>query len=74
MSAVVQAPVDLIEAVAALRFPPQTDGMLQQLMDRNNRGALTADEKSKLEALVELSECLSLVRGRALKLLGRKPI
>jgi hypothetical protein len=73
MSAVVQAPVDLIEAVADLRFPDRTDRMVQQLMDRNNEGALTPDEKNRLEALVELSETISLVRARALKLLGRNP-
>lgn len=73
MSAVVEAPVDLIEAVAALRFPDTTDHLLQELMDRNNQGALTADERQKLEALVELSESLSLVRAQALHLLGRKP-
>ena len=74
MSAVVEAPVDLIEAVADLRFPPATDHMLQQLMDRNNDGALTPDDKKKLEALVELSESFSLLRAQALRLLGRKPV
>jgi hypothetical protein len=73
MSAVVQAPVDLIEAVAALRFPESADRMLQQLMDRNNEGRLDAEEATKLEALAELSETLSLVRAQALHLLGRKP-
>ena len=74
MNAVMEAPVDLIEAVAELRFPDPTDRMLQQLMDRNNNGALTPDEKNKLEGLVELSESLSLVRARALQLLGRRPV
>ena len=74
MSAVVEAPVDLIEAVADLRFPEATDRLLQQLMDRNNEGTLTPEERQKLEALVELSECLSLVRAQALHLLGRKPV
>lgn len=73
MSAVVQAPVDLIEAVADLRFPAATDQILQQLMDRNNEGELASDEKQKLEALVELSESMSLLRAKAPKLLGRKP-
>lgn len=74
MSAVVEAPVDLIEAVAGLRFPKTTDRLLQELMDRKNQGTLTPDDRQKLEALVELSESLSLVRAQALHLLGRKPL
>lgn len=42
-------------------------------MDRNNDGALTAKEREELEALVEWSEEISLIRAKALRLLGRKP-
>jgi hypothetical protein len=42
-------------------------------MDRNNDGQLDESEMADLEALVELSEKLSLVRAEALHLLGRKP-
>jgi hypothetical protein len=42
-------------------------------MDRNNEGLLTETEHAELEALVELSERLSLVRAGALHLLGRSP-
>lgn len=74
MAGVVQAPLDMVEAVAALRLPPRTDRRLQVLMDRNTNGALTAEEQEDLEALVELSETISLVRAKALHLLGRKPV
>jgi hypothetical protein len=73
MSAVVQAPLEMVEAVAALRLPARSDRRLQMLMDRNNEGALTSEEREELEALVELSERISLVRAGALHLLGRKP-
>ena len=73
MSAVIEAPVDLMEEVAALRLPAKAERHLQALMDRNNNGLLTLEEKSDLEALVEWSESLSLVRAKALHLLGRKP-
>jgi hypothetical protein len=43
------------------------------LMDRNNEGKLTDQERADLAALAELSERLSLVRAEALHLLGRKP-
>ena len=74
MPAVIQAPLDMIEAVADLRLPPKADRRLQGLMDRNNEGALTATERDDLEALVELSETISLIRARALHVLGRKPL
>jgi len=73
MPAVVQAPLELVEAVAALRLPPRADRRLQALMDRNTNGALTPAERDDLEALVELSETIALVRAQALHLLGRKP-
>ena len=73
MSTIVQAPLDLMEEVAVLRLPPKTDRHMQALMDRNNNGKLTAEEREELEALVELSEKLSLVRARVLHCLGRKP-
>jgi hypothetical protein len=42
-------------------------------MDRNTEGQLTEREREDLEALVEISETLSLVRSEALHLLGQKP-
>ena len=40
MTAVVEAPVDFIESLAKMRFPPKTDAHLQGLMDRNTEGQL----------------------------------
>ena len=65
-------PLKWSRAVAALRLPPRLDRRLQILMDRNTDGALSSDEKEELEALVELSETIALVRAQALRLLGRK--
>ena len=42
-------------------------------MDRNNEGVLQKPEREELEALVELSEQLSLVRAEALQILGKQP-
>lgn len=42
-------------------------------MGRNNEGLLNVTEREELEALVELSEEMSLVRGEALQILGRQP-
>jgi hypothetical protein len=73
MNAVVEAPIEMVEAVAALRLPPRGDRRLQILMDRNTNGTLTPEQKEELEALVELSETIGLVRAQALRVLGRKP-
>lgn len=69
----VSAPLELVEALAALRFPPKADSYLQDLMDRNTEGMLNSQETEELEALVELSEQLALLRSQALQVLGRKP-
>ena len=74
MSTVIQAPLEMVEAVASLRIPAKADQRLQTLMDRNTNGALTPGEREELETLVELSETLALVRAQALHLLGRKPL
>jgi hypothetical protein len=73
MEATVAAPVEWVESVSDLRLPPRADARLQQLMDSNTEGLLTEAERAELEALVELSEQLSLVRAQALHLLGRTP-
>ena len=74
MSTVIETPVELVEALAGLRFPPKTDALLQALMDRNSEGRLTDAEREELEGLVELSETMSLFRAQALRLLGRSPL
>ena len=71
MTAVLEAPLELVESVAAMRFPAKTDALLQALMDRNTNGLLDHSEREELEALAELSETISIVRARALRLLGR---
>jgi len=73
MSAVIEAPRELVESMAGVRFPAKTDALLQSLMDRNTNGELTAEEREELAALAELSKSLSLIRAKALRLLGRTP-
>lgn len=73
MNSTVDAPVEWVETIGRLRLPMKADERLQQLMDRNNEGSLSTEEREQLESLVELSESLSIVRAEALLLLGRKP-
>ncbi len=70
----VEAPLELVEAFATFRFTPKADTLLQDLMGRNTEGQLTQSEREELEALVELSEQLAILRAQALRVLGRKPI
>jgi hypothetical protein len=69
----IDAPLQWVETVASLKLPDQADRQLQYLMDRNNEGKLTEQERADLASLAELCERLSLVRAEALHLLGRKP-
>src|SRR5438270_14038424 len=73
MSSTIAAPVNWVEAVGKLHFPSKADRRLQELMDCNNEGLLDQWEREELEALVELSEQLSVVRGEALQILGKRP-
>jgi hypothetical protein len=73
MSTTIPAPSEWVATIGELRLPSKADLRLQQLMDRNNEGALSTLEREELESLVELSERLSLVRAEALQLLGRVP-
>jgi hypothetical protein len=61
-----------MEEVAMLRIPPKSDERLQDLMDRNNNGQLSKQEREELEALVEWSEKLSLLRAKVLRCIGQK--
>jgi hypothetical protein len=73
VNSTITAPLGWVEAVGKLHLPPKADQRLQELMDRNNEGLLRESEREELEALVELSEQLSLVRGEALQILGKQP-
>jgi hypothetical protein len=68
----IEVPLELVTSVADLRFPPKIDAHLQSLIDRNTKGQLTHTEREELEALVELSETLSLLWVQALQVLGRR--
>lgn len=73
MDSTIDAPLEWVESISLLKFPELANQRLQELMDRNNEGTLTDNERVDLAALVELSERISLIRAEALHLLGRKP-
>jgi hypothetical protein len=67
----IATPIEFVASVADLRFPAKINAHLQALMDRHTEGQLSAAECQELEALVELSETISLLRVQALQVLGR---
>ena len=73
MGATIEAPRAVVESFATLRLPEWADRRLQTLMDRNNEGDLTADEKEEFKSLVDWSHTISLMRADALLILGRRP-
>lgn len=73
MAALIEAPREMIEAMADLRIPAGANCRLQELMDRNTDGALTRAEKKELKEIVEWHETISLIRAQAMRLLGRRP-
>lgn len=73
MGAEEQVPHELLEQIAAFRLPEKTDRRLQNLMDRNNDGQLAQSEREELESLVEVTQEISLLRAKALRILGRRP-
>jgi hypothetical protein len=73
MPAVIETPLEFVEAMADLRFPSKTDARSQLLMDKNTNGQLLPSEREELEAWAELSESIGLARAQALRLLRRTP-
>ena len=71
MSTVIEAPGEMVESVADLCLSPKADRRLQDLMDRHAEGRLSPDEREDLEALVELSQTIALIRAQALRVLDR---
>lgn len=67
----IATPVELVTSLAEFRFSPKLNARLQDLMERNTEGQLAAAEREELEALVELSETIAILRGEALQVLGR---
>lgn len=61
------------EAILKLRFPQESQQRLQRLMDLNNEGRLSEDEREEIARYVQVSELLSLLHADALKRLGRQP-
>lgn len=66
MAHALQVELEVPDELGELRLPSALDRRLQALLDRQDRGdALTHEERSEAEGLVNLAEFLSLLRLRA---------
>jgi len=64
MALTIDAPQKWVENIAKLRLPEQADRRLQPLMDRNNEGLLTDQERADLEALPMYPSKMHLIGRR----------
>ena len=69
----IPTPKDYLETLANMKFSQESNARIHELMSRNTEGQLTPQERKELASLASSSEDMSLVRARALLLLGRKP-
>jgi hypothetical protein len=68
-----ETPAAILQEVANLKFPPETEARMTSLMDRNSDGSLTPTERDELAAMVNWGHRISLLRARAMLILGHKP-
>jgi hypothetical protein len=53
------------KAILSLRFGAQDERRMQDLVDRNNKGALTADEQEEMESYRRIGRLLAILQARA---------
>ncbi len=59
------------DAILSFRVPPESQARLDQLLERNRSGELTADETAELETFRQLEHVVRLLKARLL--VGQQP-
>ncbi len=59
--------------MAVFTFPSSVQAKLDKLMDKNNEGKLTPEEREEYSALVKLNELVAILKGQAQLLLRSIP-
>ena len=71
MPRVIAIAVEVPDELARCQLPAGVHHRLHELLDKQENGvALTADERSEAEGLVDLADFLSVLRMRAQRLAG----
>jgi hypothetical protein len=69
MSQAVQVEIEVPDGLSGLRLPAAVQRRLQDLLDQQDRGEpLSTAEREEAEGLVELTEFLTLLRLRSIRL------
>lgn len=63
---------DALRTIALEQMPEPRQQRLQALMERNNLGSISAEERAELEALVEQGQRLMLRKAQAMALLAER--
>ncbi len=68
-------PPESARAVLAIKFPAEDEERMRELMDRNNRGTITAGELAEMEGFRRVGTFLGVLQAKArlqLKQLGTR--
>ncbi len=58
-------PPESARAVLALRFASDDEERMQKLMDKNNRGTISSDERAEMEAFRRIGSFLAIAQAKA---------
>ncbi len=53
------------DAVLSLRFPPEDEQRMRDLMEKNNQGRITEDERELMETYRRVGNFLGILQARA---------
>jgi hypothetical protein len=59
-------------AILSLRFPPEDEERMRDLMDKSNKGTIAEEEREEMETYRRLGNLLSVLQARARLHLRRK--
>ena len=65
-------PPNSAEALVSLKISDTDEQRLQDLMEKNNKGTITADERAEMESYRRFGNFLAIVQAKARELLQNK--
>ena len=58
------------EAILSIRFTPDDEERMRELMDRNNKGSISEEEMEEMEAYSRIGSFLAILQAKARLYLG----
>lgn len=56
---------DSAEAVLSMKFSPEDEEHMRELLDRNNKGTITEEERQQMESYRRIGTFLGILQARA---------